>query len=104
MKLHIESICGAHETTGVPEDAAEEFMGAYEHGDAPVIPVPDGDPEVKHLITRTALYGATLSPDDEPEPEPEPEEPETPAEPEPADPVEAGVAEGEETPEESSTR
>lgn len=95
MKLHIESICGAHETTGVPEDAAEEFWSEYQNGDDKVIAVPDGDPEVKHLISRDALYGATLSPDDEPEPEPEPEDP---AEAEESD------AEAVEATEESSTR
>jgi len=99
VKLHIESICGAHETTGVPEDAAEEFWSEYQNGDDKVIAVPDGDPEVKHLISRDALYGATLSPDDEPEPEPEEE-----AEFLEADDAEETDAEGVEATEESSTR
>lgn len=74
MKLHIESTCGQHETHGVSEDAVREFENEYRNGTDAVLSVPDGDEEMTHLITRTALLGSSSGPDDEPEPEPEPGE------------------------------
>jgi hypothetical protein len=69
LKLHIESTCGQHETHGVSEDAVREFENEYRNGTDAVLSVPDGDEEMTHLITRTALLGSSSGPDDEPEPE-----------------------------------
>lgn len=69
MKLHIESTCGPHETHEVPESMVREFENEYRNGTDAVLSVPDGDPEMTHFITRTALLGSSSGPDDVEEPE-----------------------------------
>lgn len=104
MKLHIESTCGQHETHGVSEEAVREFENDFRYGTDAVLPVPDGDEEMSHLIARSALLGSSAGPDDEPEPEPEEDaEAAEPTEPFLVEETE-GDAEAPETTEETGTK